>query len=182
MQSSLVHTMSEDNQQRDSKLSAEHGDASAEHGDAFYMDLALDQAAQAQRLGEVPVGAIIVRNLEVIATGRNAPIGANDPTAHAEIQAMRRAAGTEGNYRLTGCTLYVTLEPCAMCAGAMIEARIQRLVFGCPDPKRGAVGSLYNIPRDDRLNHRIEVSSGIRSEESGQLLRQFFQIRRGHTE
>ena len=95
---------------------------------------------------------------------------------------MRRASAAQGNYRLTGCTLYVTLEPCAMCAGAMVEARIQRLVFGCTDPKSGAVGSLYNIPEDDRLNHRIEVFSGVRSEESGQLLRQFFQLRREHTE
>jgi tRNA(adenine34) deaminase len=163
--------MNEDNQQRDTK-------SSDEYDDTYFMGLALEHAAEAQRLGEVPVGAIIVRNGQVIATGRNAPIGTNDPTSHAEIEAIRQATTAQGNYRLSGCTLYVTLEPCLMCAGAMTHARIERLVFGCSDPGAGAAGTLYNIPEDERLNHRLEVSRGVRSEESGQLLRQFFRQRR----
>ena len=167
--------MNEDNRQLDTKSSDKTDD---EYDDKYFMGLALEQAVEAERLGEIPVGAIIVRDGKVIATGRNAPILTSDPTSHAEIAVIRRATAAQGNYRLSGCTLYVTLEPCAMCAGAMIQARIDRLVFGCPDPRAGAAGTLYNIPEDDRLNHRIEVSRGIRSEESGQLLRRFFGHRR----
>jgi tRNA(adenine34) deaminase len=171
---SLDDTMGEDNQQ-------DHGISSNERSVEYFMDLALEHAAKAGQKGEVPVGAVIVRDGQVLASDANAPIGDRDPTAHAEIRAIRAACEHVGNYRLNGCTLYVTLEPCAMCAGAMIHARIQRLVFGCPDPKTGAVGTLYNIAQDERLNHQIEVVSGIRGQESAQLLGRFFaERRRGH--
>ena len=142
------------------------------------MDRALDEARRAERMGEVPVGAVVALDGQVVAAGANAPISANDPTAHAEIRALRAAAARLGNYRLTGATLYVTLEPCAMCAAALVHARVRRLVFGCDDPRTGAAGSLYDIPRDGRLNHRVEVASGVRGEESSALLRRFFRNRR----
>jgi tRNA(adenine34) deaminase len=166
MDFSLLHPMSEDNQHK------AHNEFFTD--DEPFMDLALDQARQAERMGEVPVGAIVVRDGQVIASGANAPISLNDPTAHAEIRALRAASAETRNYRLSGCTLYVTLEPCAMCAAALVHARIERVVFACNDPKAGAAGSLYNIPQDDRLNHRIEICSGVRSGESSRLLRQFF--------
>ena len=138
------------------------------------MRLALDQARAAAARGEVPVGAVVVRNGEVIATGANAPVAAHDPTAHAEIVALRAAAERLGNYRLDGCTLYVTLEPCCMCIGAIVLARIPRLVFGAFDPKAGACGSIMDIPPEPRLNHRVDVVGGLCAEDSQALLQDFF--------
>jgi len=146
--------------------------------DRTFMRLALDQAHNAWALGEVPVGAIVVKDGTVIATGFNQPIGQSDPTAHAEIQAIRAAADWLGNYRLTGCTLYVTLEPCAMCAGAIQQARIARLVYGAPDPKTGACGSLIDLFSDRRLNHHASVRSGVLAEACSSTLRRFFEDRR----
>jgi len=144
-----------------------------------FMDLALDQARKAKAAGEVPVGAVIVNaDGDVIGQGYNHPILALDPAAHAEIVAMREAALQVANYRLPGVTLYCTIEPCAMCAGAMIHARIERLVFGASDPKAGAAGSIYNLVTDPRLNHTIDVIRGIRDEESAKLLQEFFKSRR----
>ncbi|MDH5208695.1 MAG: tRNA adenosine(34) deaminase TadA [Burkholderiaceae bacterium] len=142
------------------------------------MRLALDQAHNAWALAEVPVGAVVVKDGEVIATGFNQPIGNSDPTAHAEIQAMRAAAELLGNYRLSHCTVYVTLEPCAMCAGAMQHARIRRLVFGASDPKTGACGSIVDLFAEPKLNHHTTVRGGVLGEESGQLLSKFFSERR----
>ncbi|AEG93069.1 candidate bifunctional protein : haloalkane dehalogenase; tRNA-specific adenosine deaminase [Ramlibacter tataouinensis TTB310] len=142
------------------------------------MGLALDQARQAQAAGEVPVGAVIVRDGQVIATGRNAPVTAHDPTAHAEIAALRAAAAALGNYRLDGCDLYVTLEPCAMCSGAMLHARLRRVVFGAPDPKTGAAGSVLDLFAERRLNHHTQVQGGVRAGDCGRLLSDFFQQRR----
>src|SRR5215831_7379134 len=146
--------------------------------DAQYMDLALTEARKAEQAEEVPVGAIIVLEDAVIGSGFNQPISTNDPTAHAEIVALRKAAESVGNYRLSGAVLYCTVEPCMMCAGAMIHARIARLVFGAPDPKAGSAGSIYNVLTDPRLNHRVEVVSGIREEQCAALLREFFSSRR----
>jgi tRNA(adenine34) deaminase len=152
----------------------------AEDADATYMRLALDQAHNAWALAEVPVGAVVVRDGQVIATGFNQPIGNSDPTAHAEIQAMRAAAELLGNYRLSHCELYVTLEPCAMCAGAMQHARIKRLVYGASDPKTGACGSVVNLFDEPRLNHHTSVRSGVLAEEASALLSRFFAERREH--
>jgi len=135
--------------------------------------------AQAQLAGEVPVGAVILWSGEVIARGQNRVLRSKDPTAHAEIVALREAAQAMGNYRLNGCTLYVTLEPCAMCAGAMIHARIDRLVYAAADPKAGAAGSVLSVINHPQLNHQIEVEQGILAEESASLLRSFFRERRG---
>jgi tRNA(adenine34) deaminase len=146
--------------------------------DARYMDLALAEAEKAESAGEVPVGAVIVYNDSVIGSGFNQPISAHDATAHAEIIALRKAGEAIGNYRLSGVTMYCTVEPCMMCAGAMIHARIARLVFGTPDPKAGSAGSIYNVLTDPRLNHRVEVVSGIREDECAALLRTFFSRRR----
>ena len=146
--------------------------------DAEYMDLALAEAQKAAASGEVPVGAVIVYGGEVAGCGFNQPIGSHDPTAHAEIVAMRAAARALGNYRLPGATIYCTMEPCMMCAGAMIHARITRLVFGTPDPKAGSAGSIYNVLTDPRLNHRVDVVSGIREDECAAILRRFFENRR----
>lgn len=143
-----------------------------------FMELALDVARDAGRRDEVPVGAVIVRDGEVISTGANAPVSSHDPTAHAEIRAIRTASDKVCNYRLTGCTLYVTLEPCLMCAGAIIHARIDRLVYGCSDPKGGAAGSLYDVLGDGRLNHGVGVVSGVLAGESSSLLQAFFRTRR----
>ena len=126
----------------------------------------------------MPVGAVVVLDGSVVGRGRNRSIASDDPTAHAEIQAIRQAARSAGNYRLDGATLYVTLEPCPMCAGAMIHARIARLVYGCSDPKAGAAGTLYRIVDDPRLNHRIETRAGVREAETRGLLQAFFQMRR----
>ena len=142
------------------------------------MRAALVLADGASKAGEVPVGAVVVKCGRIIASGANAPISRHDPTAHAEIQAMRAAASVLGNYRLYGCTLYVTLEPCAMCAGAILHARISRLVYGAPDPKTGAVGSVLNLFADDRLNHHTEVEGGLLAQECGLMLQDFFQERR----
>ena len=147
--------------------------------DTRYMDLALAEAEKAESAGEVPVGAIIVFNDAVIGSGFNQPISAHDATAHAEIIALRKAGDAIGNYRLSGVTMYCTVEPCMMCAGAMIHARIARLVFGTPDPKAGSAGSIYNVLTDPRMNHRVEVVSGIREDECSALLRTFFSRRRG---
>ena len=143
-----------------------------------YMDLALAEAAKAESAGEVPVGAVIVFEDKVVARGFNQPILANDPTAHAEIVALREAGRALGTYRLAGATMYCTLEPCMMCAGAMIHARIARLVFGTPDPRAGAAGSIYNVLTDPRLNHRVEVVTGIREDECAALLKNFFARKR----
>ncbi len=143
------------------------------------MGVALAQARKAAAAGEVPVGAVVVgENGDILAQAHNAPIGLNDPAAHAEILALRQAAAKVGNYRLPGATLYVTIEPCLMCVGAMLHARIRRLVFGSADPKAGACVSLYRIPEDARLNHRMEVTGGIRESECRQLLQHFFRVRR----
>ena len=146
--------------------------------DVHFMDFAIALAREAGQIGEIPVGAVVVFEGKVVGGGHNASIRGNDATAHAEIRALREASVTQGNYRLTGCTLYSTLEPCLMCAGAMNHARIDRLVYACTDPKSGAAGSLYDIPADPRLNHQIKVTSGIREAESRQLLRSFFERRR----
>ena len=147
--------------------------------DRQLMDRALELARQAELEGEVPVGAVVVDAAGNIAgEGSNRPVTQCDPTAHAEIVALRDAARRSGNYRLTGMTLYATIEPCAMCAGAMIHARIGRLVYGAADPKAGAAGSLYNIADDPRHNHRMEIAGGIRDTECRNLLREFFEKRR----
>jgi tRNA(adenine34) deaminase len=150
----------------------------AEDADAPFMRLALDQAHNAWALAEVPVGAVIVKDGQVIATGFNQPIGNSDPTAHAEIQAMRAAAELLGNYRLNHCEIYVTLEPCAMCAGAMQHARIKRLIYGAADPKTGACGSVVNLFDEPRLNHHTSVRAGVLAGEAGSLLSRFFADRR----
>ena len=146
------------------------------------MRLALDQALNAQLAGEVPVGAVIVRRapggLQVVATGYNRPITTHDPTAHAEIVALRHAAQLLQNYRLPGCTLYVTLEPCAMCAMALLHARFQRVVFAAPDPKTGAAGSVVDLFSEPRLNHHTHVEGGLLADAAGSLLRDFFAERR----
>jgi tRNA(adenine34) deaminase len=147
--------------------------------DEDYMDLALSEASKAQAAGEVPVGAVIVAAGVVIGRGFNRPISVNDPTAHAEIIALREAASHERNYRLTNAVLYCTVEPCVMCAGAIMHARITRLVFGTPDAKAGAAGSIYNVLTDPRLNHRVDVISGIHEDACAALLREFFSGRRG---
>ena len=142
------------------------------------MRLALAQAQLAALAGEVPVGAVVVKDGQVIATGRNAPIAHHDPTAHAEVVALREAARMLSNYRLDGCTLYVTLEPCAMCSGAMLHARVDRVVFGAPDPRTGVAGSVLNLFDHAQLNHQTLVSGGVLAEECGQLLKDFFKTRR----
>jgi len=142
------------------------------------MQLALEQAQQAWDLGEVPVGAVVVKDGEVIAVGCNQPIGRHDPTAHAEIIALRAAAEKLGNYRLPGCELYVTLEPCVMCSGAMMHARLAKVVFGATDPKTGACGSVLNLFEQEQLNHHTEIVGGVLAEECGAILKNFFAARR----
>jgi len=143
------------------------------------MDMALEEARKAEAQGEVPVGAVIVDAAgNVIARGFNQPISTHDPTAHAEIVAMREAARIVGNYRLTGLTLYCTMEPCVMCAGAIVHARIQRLIYGAADSRAGAAGSIYNIVADPRLNHQVSVVSGVREIECRKLVQRFFEDRR----
>jgi tRNA(adenine34) deaminase len=146
--------------------------------DEDFMRHALELARRAQAEGEVPVGAVVVLEEKVIGEGWNRPISASDPTAHAEIQAMRAAASTRQNYRLVGATLYVTLEPCAMCVGAMFHARIRRVVFGAADPKTGAAGSTVNLFEEKRLNHHALVLGGVLAAECGALLSDFFASRR----
>jgi tRNA(adenine34) deaminase len=146
--------------------------------DPAFMQLALEQARLAQAEGEVPVGAVVVRDGQVIGRGHNRPVGAHDPTAHAEVMALREAARGLGNYRLDGCDLYVTLEPCPMCSGAMLHSRLRRVVFGARDPKTGAAGSVLDLFAEPRLNHRTQVSGGILAEDCGRLLADFFASRR----
>lgn len=142
------------------------------------MQLALEQAKLAESLGEVPVGALVVKDGEIIAAAHNQPIGLHDPSAHAEIQAIRKAAKILGNYRLVDCTLYVTLEPCVMCTGAIQHARIAQLVYGAKDPKTGACGSVVNLMTEDKLNHHTAVIAGVLAEPCGDMLSQFFKRRR----
>ncbi len=149
--------------------------------DSGFMGLALDLAREAGAAGEVPVGALIVLDGEVVGRGCNQPIGRHDPTAHAEVMALRDAAARLGNYRLPGATLYVTLEPCAMCAGAIMQARIGRVVFGAHDPKTGAAGSVIDLFAESRLNHHASVFGGVLAGPSGRLLSGFFAARRGRT-
>lgn len=143
------------------------------------MRAALALAEQAWRQGEVPVGAVVCdAQGNVIGVGANSPVGASDPTAHAEIQALRAACARQGNYRLPGATLYVTLEPCAMCMGAMLHARLARVVYGAPDPKTGACGGLIDLPAIPGLNHQTEVVGGVLAQECGEMLKAFFRERR----
>ena len=142
------------------------------------MTRALELARQARDRGEVPVGAIVVHEGAVIGEGFNQPISLADPSAHAEMQAIRMAARRLDNYRLLDATVYVTLEPCAMCAGAMVHARIKRLVYGAADPKTGATGSVFNLVQTERLNHRLEVEGGVMKKECGELPKDFFRKRR----
>jgi tRNA(adenine34) deaminase len=146
--------------------------------DQQYMRMAIEQAQLAAQSGEVPVGAVLVKDGQVISKAFNKPIANHDPSAHAEMLALREAALAEENYRIPGSTLYVTLEPCAMCSGAMLHARIDRVVYGAPDPKTGAAGSVLDIFASKQINHQTSVEGGIMSEECGQLLRDFFKGRR----
>jgi tRNA(adenine34) deaminase len=143
-----------------------------------FMKVAIDQAHIALENGDVPIGAVIVHQNKIIAKGYNQRHKLNDPTAHAEIIALTAAAEYIGNWRLHGCTIYVTLEPCCMCAGAIVLARVDRLVYACDDPKAGACGSLYNIIQDPRLNHRVEITKGILAEDCSKILQDFFRVRR----
>lgn len=142
------------------------------------MQVALALAKQAQESGEVPVGAVVVRNGIIVGRGYNRPIAATDPSAHAEIMALRDAGSYLANYRLLDCTLYVTLEPCVMCVGAIFHARIRRLVYAATDPKTGACGSIVDLPAETRLNHHLQVDAGIMAPEAGVLLKQFFAQKR----
>ena len=153
-------------------------DAGQQDFDRRCMARALELARQAAGHGEVPVGAVLVKDGEIIAEAANRPIANNDPTAHAEILALRRAGERLGNYRLPGTTLYVTLEPCPMCAGAMVHARVGRLVYAAADPRTGAAGSVFNLADHEALNHRMDVTAGVCADEAGQLLKAFFVARR----
>ena len=144
----------------------------------MFMARALELAREAERAGEVPVGAVIVKDGVIVGEGWNRPISTNDPTAHAEIVALRAAAQKLGSYRLLDTTLYVTLEPCPMCAGAMVHARVKRLVYAAADPRAGAAGTIFNIVEHPSLNHRVECEAGLMAEECGTMLRAFFQGRR----
>ncbi|BBO20855.1 MAG: tRNA adenosine(34) deaminase TadA [Burkholderiales bacterium] len=150
--------------------------------DDTFMQAALDLAREGGSIGEVPVGAVVVKDGEIVGRGFNAPISRHDPTAHAEIVALRDAAQRLGNYRLPGCDLYVTLEPCVMCSGAIIHARIARLIYGANDPKTGACGSVVDLFAEPRLNFHAEVTGGVLAEACGALLSGFFAARRGKTE
>ena len=153
-------------------------DKSQEERDRAFMDIALEEARAAASEGEVPIGAIVVCDGEVVARAHNRRETARDPSAHAEFSAMCQAARALDRWRLTGCTVYVTLEPCLMCAGLMVNARVDRCVYGAADPKGGAVGTLFDVSHDERLNHEFQVSSGVRQEECAQVLRDFFRERR----
>jgi tRNA(adenine34) deaminase len=152
------------------------------HTDQSYMQLALQLAQTAAQVGEVPVGAIVVKDGIVIGRGSNAPISSHDPTAHAEVIAMREAATHLGNYRLVDCTLYVTLEPCAMCSGAIQHARIAKLIYGARDPKTGACGSVVDLMNEPKLNHHTEVVGGVLAKECGEILSDFFKQRRNKSQ
>ena len=147
--------------------------------DEYYMRLALDEARRALSSDEVPVGAVLVRDGQVLASGHNGPVVQSDPTAHAEIVVMRAGARTIGNYRLSGTVLYVTIEPCVMCMGALIHARVERLVYGAADPRVGAAGTVFDLARDSRLNHMLEVTSGVLEAECRSIIQEFFKNRRG---
>jgi tRNA(adenine34) deaminase len=149
-----------------------------EEQDAHWMRVALALADEAWRRGEVPVGAVVVADGKIVGRGFNTPIGRHDPTAHAEIVALRAAAQELGNYRLPDCELYVTLEPCPMCAGAIMQARLRRLIFGAPDPKTGACGSVVDLLGEPRLNHQTTATGGVLADECGALLKRFFAGRR----
>lgn len=153
-------------------------DSAAAGRDTAYMRIALGHAAAAGERGEVPVGAVLVRGEEIIAAGGNAPIASHDPTAHAEIEALRAGGRALGSYRLADTTLYVTLEPCVMCASAIVHARVRRLVFGAWDPRAGAAGSITDVFALPQLNHRVDVFGGVLMEECAQLLQRFFAARR----
>lgn len=146
--------------------------------DGFFMGFALAEAAEARSRNEVPVGAVVVVDGRLVGRGHNRPISGYDPTAHAEIIALREAARAVGNYRLTGATLYVTIEPCAMCAGALVHARIKRLVYGAADAKAGAVNSVFQICTNSSLNHQVEVTAGVREDECRAVVQDFFRERR----
>ena len=154
-------------------------DEERDNGDEYFMRLALREAERAQEDGDVPIGAVVVRGDEVIAVGRNERELRQDPTAHAEILALREAAAVAGSWRVLDATLYVTLEPCAMCAGAIVLARVPRVVYGASDPKAGAAGSVLDVLGEARLNHRPEVTGGLLGQECGDLLSEFFASRRG---
>jgi len=144
----------------------------------FWMQRALELAQKAESLGEVPIGAVLVKDDQIIGEGYNAPIGQHDPTAHAEIMALRDAAQHIGNYRLLNTSLYVTVEPCVMCAGALIHARVKEVVFGASEPRTGAVGSVFDILQSNTLNHRVDVRGGVMVDECASLMQQFFKQRR----
>jgi tRNA(adenine34) deaminase len=162
----------------DGRTMTEEQGRGAESEDERWMRVALEEAAAAETLGEVPVGAVIVRGGELVATGHNLTHTLQDPSAHAEMVAIRRAAQATGHWRLLDCTLYVTLEPCAMCSGAIVLARIPRLVYAAPDPKAGMSGSLQNLVQYPKLNHRVELVTGVLEQEAGDVLRAFFRARR----
>lgn len=151
-----------------------------EKTDEYWMQLALEQARLAAAVGEVPVGAVLVKNNEVVATGFNQPIRSCDPTAHAEVVVLRNAAQLLSNYRVPETTLYVTIEPCAMCAGALVHARVQRLVFGAPEPRAGAVVSTLQLLDGGQLNHRVDVSGGVLADQCAALMQDFFRQRRAN--
>jgi tRNA(adenine34) deaminase len=151
----------------------------APDNDMLLMEQALAQARVAGEAGEVPVGAVIVKDGIVVGRGRNRNLQDHDPTAHAEMVALRQAAAHLGNHRLSGCVMFATIEPCAMCAGAMIHARLARLVYGASDPKAGAAGSVLEVVNHPRLNHRMEVTSGVLADQCSEVLKAFFQSRRG---
>ena len=155
-----------------------HGDAVVDV-DAVFMNAALAAARCAGQAGEVPIGAAVVRGERIIGCAHNAPIGLSDPSAHAEILALRQAALAEGNYRLSGTTVYVTVEPCTMCVGALLQARVARVVFGCREPKAGALGSVYDLGWDARGERPFDVRSGVCALEASTLLQKFFRLRRG---
>lgn len=149
-----------------------------EQNDVYWMHHAITLALKAQEKGEVPIGAVIVRDNQIIGQGHNCPIATCDPTSHAEIQAIRAATQFDNNYRLNNTTLYVTLEPCAMCAGAIIQARINRVVFGTADPRSGAAGSIFNVLQNPSLNHRCELHTGVLQQQCTDLLKEFFKQKR----
>lgn len=146
--------------------------------DNYWMSMALEQCRFAREAGEVPVGAVLVKDGELVATGWNQPITKVDPTEHAEINCLRNAAKRLDNYRMPGCDLYVTLEPCAMCAGALVHARIQRLIFGATEPRAGTAVSQINLLQTDWMNHKVEVTGGVMADQCGQVLKDFFKARR----
>jgi len=148
--------------------------------DAAWMEQALEQARVAAAAGEVPVGALVIKDGQVLGRGHNRNLQEHDPTAHAEIIALRQAAAQSGNHRLAGCTMFSTIEPCSMCAGALVHARIARLVYGASDPKAGAAGSVLQVLNHPRLNHKMEITAGVLSDQCSQILQEFFRDRREH--